>query len=179
MNEGPTPLTPAGSGEFAAWDDGEPPVRIGRLGFVRLLALPGPSEKPQDAPHRWVLRAERGPTDHALTIVGEITRIVDGFFFSVAAEACLGVHPDHLSAMNDDDDLDEALERYGPWASHALWDFCRPALLQLMSGFPLQAPLDIPISTPEPLLLTKRLQREADQRHPSGVEDDDAEDSGT
>jgi len=89
-----------------------------------------------------------------------------GGFLNVAATTMVRFAPGQAPPMATDDALDTVLDCYGPWASHALWDYCRVVLLQAAAGFPLRPPLEIPVTTPEPVCVTRAMQRNNNEKPP-------------
>ncbi|GAT01214.1 hypothetical protein [Mycolicibacterium fortuitum] len=148
------------------WDDRWPAAQLAGLSVIRMLTLPGPADAMPDVPAAWHLEATRD--GDGLAIIGEAVRVVERYFVSVAAQASIQFPPGAEPRLDTDHGVDAALQIYGPWVSHALWDYCRPFLFQVMSGLVLRAPVDVPISTPEPKLITTRLKRERAQQSKRG-----------
>ena len=140
------------------WDDSWPAAQLGGLSIIRMLTLPGPPDAMPDLPAAWHLEATRD--GDGLAIIGEVVRVIERYFVSVAAQAYIQFPPGAEPRLDTDHDIDAALQTYGPWVSHALWDYCRLFLMQAMGGLALRAPVDVSISTPEPQLITSRLKRE-------------------
>lgn len=140
------------------WDDSWPAAQLGGLSVIRMLTLPGATDAMPNVPAAWHLEATGD--GEGLAIIGEVIRVVERYFVSVAAQAYIQFPPGAVPRLDTDHDIDVALQIYGPWVSHALWDYCRPFLFQVMSGLALRTPVDVPISTPEPKLITTRLKRE-------------------
>lgn len=144
---------------------GWPPAELGSLTTIRLIILPEPGEGGDGDPRAWQLMADKH-RDDTLQITGEMIRIHSGGFLTVASTAVLRFAPGHAPPLTTSDERDAALNYYGPWASHALWDYCRVVLLQASAGFPLHPALEIPVLTPTPVCVTEAMRSEDDEEKP-------------
>lgn len=164
--------------DLNAWQPGWPTAQIGTLRVVRALALPGPDAPPEDNSSQWHLTLSRISEDH-FGIIGEINRFVQQFFVSVAAEATIRLRSDqNLLEDTSDEARDALLLTYGPWVSHALWDYTRPFLLQATSGLIIQSPVSVPVKTPRPTLRTTALINEQSVEHRDNVQESNSADEG-
>ena len=103
-------------------------------------------------------------SERGLLLTGEIIQPTGDWFVTAAGRVLVRFQPDVAPDLESDDALDEALKRFGSWASHILWDHCRGVLLQASSSFPFE--FSLPTITPRPVLVTKAMQREAEAPDP-------------
>ncbi|GAB04114.1 hypothetical protein GII30_19515 [Gordonia amarae] len=148
------------------WDDSWPAAQICGLTTLRLLILPGPKGQDGDHDLGWQIFADSFArnSERGLLLTGEIIQPTGDWFVTAAGRVLVRFQPDVAPDLESDDALDEALKRFGSWASHILWDHCRGVLLQASSSFPFE--FSLPTITPRPVLVTKAMQREAEAPDP-------------
>jgi hypothetical protein len=141
---------------------------------VRLAVLPGPPEREVADQQHWRLTAAHDAEDNIVQITGEMIRVHESWFLTVAAAALIQFEPGSAPPTTTDDEMDDVLLRYGPWAAHPLWDYCRITLLQAASGFLIRPALEIPVLTPEPECITRKMLRDSATRRKRKKSPDEA-----
>ena len=148
-----------------------PDAALVGLGPVRMLALPGPANAPEED-HWWSLAASSDHNGHLL-ITAELTQFIGSWFFSVTTVARIQF-AGTLPPMNTDEEYDGAVTKYGSWVAHPLWDYSRALFMQMAGPF-LTRSLEVPALTPEPLYVTAEVRRARRERVRGADEDTEDE----
>lgn len=131
--------------------EGAPDVAIGGLDIVRASIVAGERYQGEEPEVSWTVTGFPSTTDtpNAFVLMGDLRCTGNGWFIGASAVCFLSFRNKMglVVAPDDFDTINELINRYGPWASHGLYDVVamRARTLAVTS---LGCELEIPALTP-------------------------------
>lgn len=147
---------------------GWPSAALVGLAPLRMAAVPAPPDF-ENSDHWWTMMVSADEENEHLLVTGDIARVIGSWFFGVTVAGRVQIK-EGVPPLGSDEEYDAALNTYGSWAAHPLWDYCRALLMQLAGPFMVDA-FDVPLVTPMPRYLTSDiLRRNSEQSDDEGSE---------
>lgn len=142
-----------------SWQSGWPSAQVSGLHTIRLIIVPADSQMTESL--GWQISVgTNADISEGVQLTGDVTVAQHRWFLSIGVGTVITFAEGERPPTDNDDQLDDVLLTYGPWAAHAMWDYARAVLQSAAAGVPFRDERpDLPSLTPVPVLVTSEIRK--------------------